>query len=802
MYGLLMTISKKCLRSLRIVALGSLWFSLPVMGSSQSALTPSDSDQNLQTALVSALERSGDNRLELEKTIQSVPEDQRHGAEFLIAYMPEQDLRTLSSEYLTHHIHWAYHARENSPWGSRIPEEIFLNDVLPYASINERRDAWRKDFWERFYPMVENCQTTGDVAQILNRDIYRILDVQYHASKRPKPDQSPYESIEAKFASCTGLSVLLIDACRAVGVPARFVGTPSWTTKRGNHSWVEIWDDGKWRFAGACEFDKNGLDRGWFVGDASKAIENSRRHAIYASSWKSTGESFPMIWARDLDFVPAVNVTRRYAPDQPEVIAEQDAALWGVRIWDKLNGERLVFPARILLDGRTIHSGRTTGENDDSNNWFEAALKPETDYQLEIMVERGEWINRPFRTGAKGRQTLDLTVAELSKTDAIESLEKYLGQPRSNRETLDVPEFAEAGLNQEQAALALDLIWADHASWIRETRAEEIENRVIELGDLKMPFFYKLFGDDLCEKRSLIISMHGGGGAPSRVNDRQYENQKRLYNLNEGLYLAPRAPTDTWNLWHQSHIDEFFARLIEDLIVFENVDPDRVYLTGYSAGGDGTHQLAPRMADRFAAAAMMAGHPNETSPLGLRNLPYTLHMGGADAAYSRNRIAGEWKEQLAELHRDDPDGYRHWVRIYEGVGHWMNGKDVAGVVWMKQWKRNRYPDKIVWKQDDVTHDRFYWIGVPDGQAKARALVTATIDGQVIRISSDEVSDFEIWLNDAMLNLDQPVEVFVNDVQVFASPVKRTLAAMLESFQARPDPSLRYSAKIEVSAKKE
>jgi hypothetical protein len=29
-----------------------------------------------------------------------------------------------------------------------------------------------------------------------------------------------------------------------------------------------------------------------------------------------------------------------------------------------------------------------------------------------------------------------------------------------------------------------------------------------------------------------------------------------------------------------------------------------------------------------------------------------------------------------------------------------------------------------------------------------------------------------------------------------------LAAMLESFQARPDPSLRYSAKIEVKAKKQ
>ena len=83
-----------------------------------------------------------------------------------------------------------------------------------------------------------------------------------------------------------------------------------------------------------------------------------------------------------------------------------------------------------------------------------------------------------------------------------------------------------------------------------------------------------------------------GGGAPSAVNDKQWENQKKLYTLDEGIYLAPRAPTDTWNLWHQAHIDPLFDRLISDLVVLEDVNPDRVYLMGYSAGGDGVFQLA------------------------------------------------------------------------------------------------------------------------------------------------------------------------------------------------------------------
>ena len=77
-----------------------------------------------------------------------------------------------------------------------------------------------------------------------------------------------------------------------------------------------------------------------------------------------------------------------------------------------------------------------------------------------------------------------------------------------------------------------------------------------------MKFEYKIFGEKPKGGRSLYLSLHGGGGAPTRVNDRQWRNQIRLYQPKEGVYLAPRAPTDTWNLWHQAHIDPMLDRLI------------------------------------------------------------------------------------------------------------------------------------------------------------------------------------------------------------------------------------------------
>lgn len=257
-----------------------------------------------------ALLDAGDNRVELEAALRAAPARQREAMAFLIANMPERDLGTLHRNYLLENVALAFQARAAAPWGKKLPEEIFLNDVLPYANINERRDDWRKDFRTRFAPLVKACKTPGDAAMCLNKEIFPLLKVQYHATKRPKPDQSPYESIEAGYASCTGLSILLVDACRAVGVPARLAGTPAWTTTRGNHTWVEIWN-GEWHFLGAAE--PGPLDRTWFVENASHADASTPEHRIYAASWRKTGTPFLLVWDPSIRYVSAVDVTARYA---------------------------------------------------------------------------------------------------------------------------------------------------------------------------------------------------------------------------------------------------------------------------------------------------------------------------------------------------------------------------------------------------------------------------------------------------------------------------------------------------------
>lgn len=383
--------------------------------------------------------------------------------------------------------------------------------------------------------------------------------------------------------------------------------------------------------------------------------------------------------------------------------------------------------------------------------------------------------------------------------EAIASLKKALAaNPKSGTE-LAKQDFAKLPLTKEDATAAHKLLINAHIQAIKQSRKQEVTDKKITEDKLEMPYSYTTFGTKPKTGRSLWISLHGGGGAPKQVNDSQWENQKKLYKVDEGIYLAPRAPTNTWNLWHEGHIDRMFTRLIENMIAFEDVNPNRVYVLGYSAGGDGVYQIGPRMADQWAAAAMMAGHPNGVSMLSLRNVPFALQVGGNDAAYKRNQVGKEYGDMLKKLHEEDPKGYEHFVRIREGMGHWMNLKDAEALPWMAKFTRNPIPEKVVWMQTGTAHDRSYWLAVPATEAKVGSLLVAERMGQKINITkADQVKSVIVRLDDRMANLDQPVTIQYAGKPVFTGKPARTIATLLNTLDGRGDSELMFSAEVPIT----
>lgn len=382
------------------------------------------------------------------------------------------------------------------------------------------------------------------------------------------------------------------------------------------------------------------------------------------------------------------------------------------------------------------------------------------------------------------------------ESDAVQSLRSYLKAADSNVNEVVDQSFAKLPLTKEQAKQAEEILIDAWKQQLKKEREAELEGAVLKIGDQQMKFFKREFGEKPEAGWSLYISMHGGGGTTAQANEQQWQNQKRLYQLEEGLYVVPRAPTNTWNMWHQAEVDQFYDRLITNLIISNDVNPNRVYILGYSAGGDGVYQLGPRMADRLAAAAMMAGHPGDAAAENLRNLPFTIHMGELDRSYNRNKKAANWKKKLAAFQEKDPEGYIHEVQIHEGKGHWMNLQDAVAIPWMSKFSRQRFPKKVVWKQDDVKQKRFYWLAVDKLPAK-RPLIVAQRDRQKVSIEQAEVDSLSILLNDQMLDLDQKVSVDWGGKLVQSKKAQRTIGQLVTSLLERGDPEMMFSARIDL-----
>ena len=212
--------------------------------------------------------------------------------------------------------------------------------------------------------------------------------------------------------------------------------------------------------------------------------------------------------------------------------------------------------------------------------------------------------------------------------------------------TAEVTTEVQMGLTSNEAIKALrDAVWADYVASLPETRATEIQKNKITTFTVRgrtMKVQTRVIGRAPEGGYPIFIVLHGGGSDPTgEMNESQWSGMAARYaNLIScpGIFVSCRAIEDTWNCHSVDGSYMFYDRIIENCALFLNGNPNRAYIVGYSAGGDGVYQIAPRMADRFAAANMTAGHPNGISMVNTYNLPFFLQVGELDTAYSRNTV--------------------------------------------------------------------------------------------------------------------------------------------------------------------
>jgi len=119
-----------------------------------------------------------------------------------------------------------------------------MNDVV--ILINEQ--LWT--LLGKYHPTTSTTSTSTTTTTTTTS--FQIQPIYFKSGQTPLI-YDPMSIISYGYASCTGLSILLINALRTFGIPSRLVGTPAWNgeVENGNHNWVEVWDveDTKdWKF--------------------------------------------------------------------------------------------------------------------------------------------------------------------------------------------------------------------------------------------------------------------------------------------------------------------------------------------------------------------------------------------------------------------------------------------------------------------------------------------------------------------------------------------------------------------------
>ena len=324
------------------------------------------------------------------------------------------------------------------------------------------------------------------------------------------------------------------------------------------------------------------------------------------------------------------------------------------------------------------------------------------------------------------------------------------------------------------------------------------------------------------KKAGLLIGLHGGGEGAGSAGEAagNWSMPKTLGMYPQGIRLVH----DTWNTVHG---ERFVISLIELAKARYEIDPDRVYVAGFSMGGTGSYHMAGRWPDLFAGAipahgVVMAEPKSQVDDLeeiksmqhgllpNLRNLAVYSYTGYEDKNCKPWTFVYAWN-LLKELKESDPEGYQDLrFEVHEGLAHaFPPGEPGKGVKFVTARKRNTFPTKLTWEyaahpyplpdgQDKVERIQqhwFYWLHCK--QPADTMAITATRKGNEfdLEITIAFPDDFTIYMNPEMIDVKKDVVVRVDGKEVYRGKPEPTFAAVVESLDAKMDRRMVFDRKV-------
>lgn len=179
------------------------------------------------------------------------------------------------------------------------------------------------------------------------------------------------------------------------------------------------------------------------------------------------------------------------------------------------------------------------------------------------------------------------------------------------------------------------------------------------------------------EKKPLIIFLHGSGEKGNDIEKVKIHGPFKYLKTDDldAYVLAPQCPeNEEWD-------NEVLYRLILKIEKENNIDPNRIYLTGLSLGGWGTYNLAFAHPNLFAALVPISGFVDLIQleqACTIATIPTHIFHGLMDDVVNLDYAIAIYKELKkcngnVELTIFDDSGHDSWSRVYDNkeIYDWM-----------------------------------------------------------------------------------------------------------------------------------
>lgn len=179
------------------------------------------------------------------------------------------------------------------------------------------------------------------------------------------------------------------------------------------------------------------------------------------------------------------------------------------------------------------------------------------------------------------------------------------------------------------------------------------------------------------EKKPLIIFLHGSGEKGTDIEKVKVHGPFKYLKTHEldAYVLAPQCPeSEYWN-------EEVLYRLILKIQKENNIDSNRIYLTGLSMGGWGAWNLAFAHPETFAALVPIAGFVDRVPMIEdckIKDIPTRIFHGLLDDVVNADYSVTIYKKLKScnanvQLTLFDDANHDSWSRVYDNqeIYDWM-----------------------------------------------------------------------------------------------------------------------------------